>query len=174
LRFWKQTDAQSEVRNGIQEVFPRLWRYCLVLANTHAQADDLAQSACLRALEKADQFKAGTHFDRWIFRLTQRIWIDELRKSAVRIGGGLSRIDEIELIDAGSNPEEKLMTREVLMAVMQLPEAQRTTVVLVYVEGYGYKETAEILDIPVGTVMSRLSVARAKLVSMFQNQAEVG
>ena len=174
MRFWKNQSSETTVRNGIEKVYPRLWRYCLVLTSNKAQADDLAQAACVRALERSYSFKQGSHFDRWIFRLTQRLWIDELRKAAVRRGGGLSSIEDVDLIDTEPNPEQTILNREILMGVMQLPEAQRVTVLLVYVEGHSYRDAAKILDIPVGTIMSRLSIARSKLVTIFHDHAEVG
>lgn len=163
----KAKSSREEVSAGIRDVYDRLWRYCLVLSGNRANADDLAQAACLRALENAEKFEAGTHFDRWIFRLTQRLWIDELRKKAVREGGGLLQIEEVEITDHAADPEKALMTSEVVASVLQLPEAQRSTVLLVYVEGYSYRDAAMILDIPVGTVMSRLAVARSRLSNRF-------
>ena len=171
---WKKQHAEEIVRDAIHKVYSRLWRYCLVLTSNRTQAEDLSQAACLRALEKASMFKKGTQFDRWIFRIAQRLWIDEVRKIAVRRGGGLSSINEIDLVDPQANPERQLMDREVVMSVMRLPEAQRAAILLVYVEGYSYREAAEILGIPVGTVMSRLSVARGKLVQILKDRAEVG
>ena len=159
--------SAEEVSVGISTVYRKLWRYCLVLTGNKANADDLAQAACLRALENADKFEAGTHFERWLFRLTQRLWIDELRKRSVREGSGLLQIEDVDLVDQSADPEKALMTTEVIASVMQLPEAQRSTVLLVYVEGYSYRDTAMILDIPVGTVMSRLAIARSKLSNRF-------
>jgi len=159
----------TEVRQGLKPLFPRLWRYCFVLAGNADRAGDLAQAACLRALEKSHQFTAGTHLDRWIFRIAQRIWLNELRSDAVRRGGGIVAIEEIDLPDKLPDPEANLLTREVLLEVLALPEAQRTVVTLVYVEGFSYKEAAGILDIPIGTVMSRLSAARGKLVKKLKH-----
>lgn len=156
---------QNEVQEGITPLFPRLWRYCLVLTSNHDRANDLAQAACLRAIEKAHQFEKDTNLDRWLFRIAQRLWFNELRAAAVRRGGGLATLDEIEIPDPRPNSETELYAREVLLSVMRLPEAQRMTVLLVYLEGYSYREAAAELDIPVGTVMSRLSAARAKLKS---------
>lgn len=153
----------NEVRAGISPLFPRLWRYCLVLTSNHDRANDLAQAACLRAIEKADQFVSGTTLDRWLFRIAQRIWFNQLRSEAVRRGNGLSTIDEIEISDPSSDPETNIYARQVLSSVMGLPEAQRLTVLLVYLEGYSYQEAADMLEIPIGTVMSRLSAARTKL-----------
>jgi len=138
------------------------------------RADELAQSACLRALEKAEGFEPGTHLDRWLFRLTQRLWFNELRRDAIRVGGGLVALEDSNIMDPRLDPEAHLLGREVLLAVMRLPEAQRAAVLLVYVEGYSYKDAALILEIPIGTVMSRLAVARSKLVQEFRTNREVG
>lgn len=154
---------REEVRKGLQPLFPRLWRYCLALTGSRDRADDLAQAACLRALDKADQFQTGTELDRWMFRLTQRLWLNELRADTVRRGQGLLPIEETDLPDQKNDPQANLFARQVLSQVMKLPEAQRVTVLLVYMEGYSYREASETLDIPIGTVMSRLSAARAKL-----------
>ncbi|MCP5083966.1 MAG: RNA polymerase sigma factor [Alphaproteobacteria bacterium] len=174
MKIWKAKSSYDVVRAGIEPLFPRLWRYCLVLAGDKERADDLAQAACLRALEKADQFELGSHLDRWVFRLTHNLWINELRKQAVRVGGGLAAIEETELVDPKHDPEMNLLGREVLLGVMRLPEAQRAAVLLVYVEGYTYRDAAKVLNIPVGTVMSRLAVARGKLVEEFRDESEVG
>lgn len=174
MKLWSKKSAQSVVKKELEIFFPRLWRYCLALTGDRTRCDDLAQAACLRALEKADKFEQGTHFDRWMFRLTQRLWINEIRKEAVRKGGGLSNIDDEDLVDTKPDPEKNLLGREVLQEVMRLPEAQRATILLVYVEGYTYNEAANLLDIPVGTVMSRLAVARSKLVNKYGIRSEVG
>ena len=171
---WGKKSSYELVREGITPLYPRLWRYSLVLTGNRDTADDLAQAACLRALDKAAQFQPGTHLDRWMFTITHRLWINELRKTAVRTGGGLMPIEEIDLPDTKADPEMNLLSREVLLKVMALPEAQRSTVLLVYGEGYSYREASELLEIPVGTVMSRLSAARGKLVQEFVDRSETG
>ena len=155
------------MRAGIDATYSRLWRYCLVLTGKRDLADDLAQAACLRALEKADLFQSGTHFDRWIFRLTHNLWINELRKQAVRRGAGITPIEETDLPDPRPDQEMNILGQQVLTQIMTLPEAQRSTVLLVYGEGYSYRDAAEVLEIPVGTVMSRLAGARKKLAQHF-------
>ncbi|MEM7427877.1 MAG: RNA polymerase sigma factor, partial [Pseudomonadota bacterium] len=144
-------NSHEAVRAGLKPLFPRLWRYCLALTGSRERADDLAQAACLRALDKADQFEPGTALDRWMFRLTQRMWLNELRADAVRRGQGLLPIEELDLPDKKADPQANLFARQVLSEVMKLPEAQRVTVLLVYMEGYSYREASEMLDIPVGT-----------------------
>ncbi len=161
---FRKKNKQSEISKGIPQIYPRLWRYCLSLSSNPDRANDLAQATCLKALEKADQFEIGTHQDRWMFRIAQRLWINEMRSDAVRRGGGLVTIDEMELPDTkNSDQEMNLFARQVLMKVMELPEAQRTTVMLVYVEGFSYKEASDIQEIPIGTIMSRLATSRQKL-----------
>lgn len=171
---WLKVGSEAEVRRGIKAIYPRLWRYSFVLTGSKVQADDLVQAACLRALEKANTFEAGTHFDRWIFRLTQRLWLNELRSNAVRAGGGLMNVEDADLKDTALDPEDNAIGRDIVKNVMQLPEAQRSTVILVYVEGHSYRDAAMILDIPVGTVMSRLANAREKLNQKFRSESEAG
>ncbi|WP_291728407.1 RNA polymerase sigma factor [Leisingera sp. F5] len=144
-------------------LYPRLWRFCLMQTGRRDRADDLAQMTCLRALEKHAGYQAGTHLDRWLFRIAHRLWLNELRATAVRTGGGLVALEETEIPDQRVNTETNIFARQVFSKVGELPESQRVTVLLVYVEGFAYKEAAEILNIPIGTVMSRLAAARKKI-----------
>lgn len=169
---FREEKSLHAMRQGLAAIYPRLWRYCLVLTGNKDSANDLAQAVCLRALEKYDQFKIGTYFDRWLFRVTQRMWINEIRKQKVRRGEGLVPVEEADIIDPKSSPDMNLFVRQVLLEVMALPEAQRTAVSLVYIEGFSYKEAADVLDIPIGTVMSRLSAARSKLVNRIKTEEE--
>ncbi|WP_340263980.1 RNA polymerase sigma factor [Sulfitobacter pontiacus] len=162
-KFLKRT-AEEEVRQGLPTLFPRLWRYALVLTSNPESAADLAQSTCLRALERSAQYTPGTNLDRWLFRMAHRIWLNELRSNAVRRGGGLLAVEDVPIPDGKHDAEMNFFVREVLHNIYQLPEAQRVCVFLVYVEGYKYAEAADILSIPVGTVMSRLSAARKSVV----------
>jgi RNA polymerase sigma-70 factor, ECF subfamily len=166
---WRK-DSHREVSQGLKPLYPRLWRYCVALTGSRERAGDLAQSACLRALEKSDKFEAGTRLDHWMYRLTQRLWLNEIRADAVRKRGGMVGIDDIDIPDTKPDPESNLLAREVLREVLALPEAQRTTVILVYVEGFSYKEASGILEIPIGTVMSRLAAARTKLAGKFDEE----
>lgn len=155
------------------ELYPRLWRYALVLSRDVTVANDLAQSAALRALEKAEHYRSGTHLDRWVFKLTHRIWLNELRASAVRRAGGLVSVSDVDLADGAPDAETNIFASEVFTRILELPEAQRETVLLVYVEGFSYREAAEALEIPIGTIMSRLSAARKKLAEATMDKARV-
>jgi RNA polymerase sigma-70 factor (ECF subfamily) len=146
--------------------FPRLWRYCLGLTQRRAEADDLAQATCLRALEHLEHFKQHQFPDRWLIKVARNLWLNQIKAERVRSGGGLVPVDRVELPDLTASPETDMYSAQVFSAVMDLPEAQRDTVLLAYVEGFSYKETAAILDIPIGTVMSRLADARRKLSTL--------
>lgn len=149
-------------------LLPRLWRFALVLSRNRDTASDLAQSACLRALEKKHLFKPGTHLDRWVFSILANIWRNELRSQKIRASKSFTG-DEPELaFDGVSAVESNILASQLLTEVMKLPDAQKEAVLLVYIEGLKYREASELLEVPIGTIMSRLSAARAKL-SQFQS-----
>ena len=133
-------------------------------------ADDLAQTTALRAVENAEKFVPGTHLDRWLFVMARRIWLNEKRAEKVRLAGGLVPVEDIDIPDEKSSPETNIFASDVFRQVMGLPEAQRITVLLVYVEGHSYQEAADMLEIPIGTVMSRLSAARKAIQAAHEPQ----
>ncbi|PDT18313.1 RNA polymerase subunit sigma-24 [Rhizobium sp. J15] len=155
--------SEADIRSGLTENLARLWRYGLVLSHQRDVADDLVQATCLRALERAGQFVPGTRLDRWLFSILHSIWLNEIRSRRVRQGQGFVDAGETLTFDGAHDTETHVMAGQVLKQVNALPEAQRTVVFLAYVEGLSYREVADILDIPIGTVMSRLAAARAKL-----------
>ena len=147
--------ATSEVRQQLAAHLPRLWRYGLVLSRNRDIAEELVQSTCVRALERSSQYTPGTRIDRWLFSILHSIWISELRARHVR--------HELLAPDTREQDETRLHYMKVMQRVNALPEAQRNAVFLVYVEGFTYQEAAETLAVPIGTVMSRLATARARL-----------
>lgn len=155
--------SEADIRSGLTENLARLWRYGLVLSHQRDVADDLVQATCLRALERANQFTPGTRLDRWLFSILHSIWLNEIRSRRVRQGQGFVDAGETLTFDGAHDTETHVMAGQVLRQVNALPEVQRTVVFLAYVEGLSYREVAGILDIPIGTVMSRLAAARAKL-----------
>lgn len=152
---------------------PRLWRYGLVLSRQKHLAEDLVQATCVRALERAGQFAAGTRLDRWLLAIMHSIWLNELRSQRVRQGQGFVDAEQELSFDGESLAQEQVLAAQVIKRVNGLPEAQRETVFLAYVEGLSYKEIAEVLHIPVGTVMSRLAAARAKLAETPPSSAQL-
>jgi len=154
------------VMQGIAAELPRLWRYGLVLSGNGDTAEDLVQATCVRAIERAHQFQPGTRLDRWLIAILHSIWLNEIRSRKVRQGQGLVDADAVLVFDGMKETETNILAAQVLREVQGLPEVQRETVYLVYVEGLTYREAAETLAIPIGTVMSRLAAARAKLAGL--------
>lgn len=150
-------------------LLPRLRRFARGLTGSEEEADDLVQAACERAIQRIGQWQPGTRLDSWMFRIMQNLWIDTIRVGKLR-GSHLSLVDPEGQKVPGMDGEQATMNRLTLQAVrrgvQRLPPDQRSVLLLVCVEGCSYKETAETLGIPVGTVMSRLSRARLALNGM--------
>jgi len=163
--------SSHAVKDGLPTVLPSIWRFALSLSARPDLADDLTQATCLRAIEKAHQFKVGTRLDAWCLTICRSIWLNEVRASALRQAGTLDGAAN-DLVDLHSDTEANIFANEVFTRVMALPEALRATVVLVYVEGHSYREAAEILAVPIGTIMSRLASAR-KTMTEWANMPEV-
>jgi RNA polymerase sigma-70 factor, ECF subfamily len=144
-------------------VLPRLRRFARGLAGAAADADDLVQAACERALARAHQFEEGTRFDSWMFRIVQTIWIDQLRAREVRKEDGDVAEERLGSDAPVRRVEARLALAEIRQAIQLLPPDQRTVLMLVTVEGLSYKEAAAVADVPVGTIMSRLARARTAL-----------
>jgi RNA polymerase sigma-70 factor (ECF subfamily) len=160
------TNSREAVGAELPQHLARMWRYALVLSGNRDTAEELVQAACVRALERAHQFTPGTRLDRWVFSILHSIWLNEVRSRKVRLGQGLVDADAALVFDGLKYTETNISARQVLREVQALPEAQRETVFLVYVEGMTYREASELLEVPIGTVMSRLAAARAKLAGL--------
>jgi len=142
-----------------------VWRFGLSLSGSADTADDLAQATMLRAIERAHQF-TGDRLQGWLMTICRSIWLNELRRAQIRRTGALDSAEALAIEDVKPGPEANIFAAEVFTKVMALPEAQRSTVELVYVQGFKYSEAARILDVPIGTVMSRLAAARATLAPL--------
>lgn len=155
----------QDIRHEIAALVPRLRRFAWSLCGNRADADDLVQAACLRALERTGQFTPGTRLDAWMFRILRSIRIDRARAEGRR--GTQADPEELEHVsDQGLGArlvEDRLTLERVREAMTLLPEAQREVLALVCIEGYSYRDAAEVLGVPTGTVMSRLSRARQNL-----------
>ena len=147
---------------------PRLRRFARGLTGTVAQADDLVQSACERALTRRHQYQEGTRFDSWMFRIVQTIWIDHLRSRDVRKEEAEIEDDKFGTDEPQRRAEARLALEEVRRAATRLPPEQRAALMLVTVDGFSYKEAAEIAQVPVGTIMSRLARARVALTAILE------
>jgi RNA polymerase sigma-70 factor, ECF subfamily len=152
---------------------PRLRRFARGLAGSTAQADDLVQAACERALTRRHQFQEGTRFDSWMFRIVQTLWIDTIRSRDVRKEDGEIEGDRLGSDEPVRRVEARLALDEVRRAIERLPPDQRAALMLVTVDGFSYKEAADIAQVPVGTIMSRLARARVALTALLETKGEV-
>lgn len=150
-------------RQALLEELGGLRKFCLSLTGSAADADDLLQSTVERVLVKG--MPADAHVAKWAYRVCKNAWIDEIRSRDVRqkypqlVVDGIAEAPSAEHV-AG---KEKELTA-VSEALNQLPAEQRLALTLVAVEGKTYAEAAEILEVPVGTIMSRIARARRYLI----------
>ena len=154
----------QEARQQMVALIPRLRRFAYGLTGSLDEGDDLVQAACERALGRLDQWRSGTRLDSWMFRIVQTIWIDRMRAQKVRgNASGLTDADQMVGEDGVRTAEARLTFDRVRRAIADLPEEQRLVLVMVSIDGRSYRETAEALDLPIGTVTSRLARARNRL-----------
>ncbi|MEM1379630.1 MAG: RNA polymerase sigma factor [Pseudomonadota bacterium] len=150
----------NEVEVGLEQLLPRLSRFALTVTRNNALAEELVQDTCVRALHYADKYRPGTHLDRWCFMVMMNVWRSRFKRAKIDEADD-DALDHVASSDP--NPEASLYVQQVIDAVDQLSECQKSVVVLVYGRGFAYKEAASELDIPIGTVMSRLYAAKARL-----------
>lgn len=162
----------DKFRDDLSALLPRLWRYAMVLCRNPDRANDLVQATCERALSRSHQFREGTRLDAWTITILQSIWKNDLRRDSIRRGEGFVDAQQAGLVDTRESAEGKIFLSEVLNMVEQLPEAQKEAVYLVYVEGLSYEEAATALDIPAGTLTSRLVRGRVKIAEMVRDKTE--
>ncbi|MEE9422305.1 MAG: RNA polymerase sigma factor [Gammaproteobacteria bacterium] len=160
--------SSSSFTFELTRLIPRLHRYAYVLTHNKSDSDDLVQAALERAIIKQHQWKDGTQLDRWTFTILASIWKNELRARTYRRGNGVVDADNLEDQSAQSSLERTFLLNQVFNQTMALPENQRELILLIYVEGFQYQEAANILEIPVGTVMSRLARARINLAAQLE------
>lgn len=157
-------DTQQTVHEQIVTLLPRLRRFARNLTRNPHDADDVVQIALERALTRLDQWRSEARLDSWMFKIVRNAWIDEWRARGRR--------DKIFLAaEAGENVGTDPMAREtelmsVHSAMARLPDDQREAVSLVLIEGLPYREAAEVLDVPIGTLTSRLARGREALQAM--------
>jgi len=161
-------DARTQ--QELVAILPRLRRFAIGLTRNGAQADDLVQCACEKAITRIDQWEPGTRLDSWMFRILQTTHIDQIRGQKRRDGYLEVIENQSETSFDGERAAEASMTLDaVRRAIYNLSEDQRAVIMLVSVEGLSYKEAAETLAIPMGTLTSRLVRARTALARMMND-----
>lgn len=161
----------SEMLRLVEPVIPALRRYARALVHNRAAADDLVQDCLERAVSNWEQLREADARP-WLFTILHNLAVNQFRRSASR--GKHITIEEANEDDFGQDAvqEQKLMYQDVLDKLARLPEDQRAVLLLVAVEDLSYAEAANVLDIPVGTVMSRLSRARERLQQEIEGTAD--
>lgn len=150
----------------IEPLIPALRRYAYALVREHAAADDLVQDTLEKALLQWAQRRSDGDLRAWLFTILRNLHIGAHRQSQRR--GVAVAIDDADIPEAASNQDAILEANDVLTAIDQLPEEQKSLLLLVGVEDFSYDEAARILSLPLGTVMSRLSRARQKLRALVE------
>ena len=147
----------------VEDCVPALRRYAIALLRSRDQADDLVHDCLVNAISKLHTRRDNADMRAWLFAILHNLFISQRRRSKIRP-------DTMELNEAHSNvashpanQDDRLQWRDVLRGLERLPEEQRAVILLVGVEDMSYAETASILDIPIGTVMSRLARGRERL-----------
>lgn len=160
--------SDTSFEQKVLELLPRMRRFAIGLAGSPSDGDDLCQMTIERALSRRQQWQEGTRLDSWMYRIMRNIFIDEARAGARR---GETFVDEEAGMAIGSegSQEAQVELSMVDRAMTKLPDDQREAVLLVMVEGYSYKEAAEIVGCPVGTLNSRLVRGRDALLAMLED-----
>jgi RNA polymerase sigma-70 factor, ECF subfamily len=156
----------DRIKQDIATLIPRLRKFARVLTGNMVDADDVVQASLEKAMRNIEQYQTGTRLDSWLFAIARNQWIDDRRLARNR-----KPHDDVDAMfdltgdDGRAETETRDLQRRVRAAVDQLPVDQRELVALVMLDGFAYREAAAMLDIPIGTVMSRLSRAKVTLAA---------
>ena len=160
------SDPKNARRAELASLLPRLRRFARTLTRDRDDADDVVQVALEKALPKLGELPADARLDAWMFRIVRNAWIDEAR-SRQRWGAVLAPEEAGEKVASVESPLEGMAVEE---ALARLPEEQRVAVVLVLAEGLSYAEAAALLEVPVGTLTSRLARGRIALQKLLDGE----
>jgi RNA polymerase sigma-70 factor (ECF subfamily) len=152
----------ADICKKIEEEIPRLRRYARALTRDVNAADDLVQDCLTRALGKVHLWQKGTDLRAWLFTILHNQYVNHVRR-AVREGAAVGLSDSEPMLTSAPNQSKRLELRDLERAIARLPEEQRSVLLLVGLEGMRYEEVATVLDVPVGTIRSRLSRGRETL-----------
>jgi len=157
--------AADDIRDQMVQLLPRLRRFATGLTGSVASGDDLVQDTVERALRNLHQWEPGTRLDSWMFRIAKNRFLD-IRRSQKRSGivaGDIPDDAPAVTTDGVRGTEAHLMLSGAVQALDGLPPEQREALLLVAVEGLSYRDAADILEIPIGTLTSRIARAREAL-----------
>jgi RNA polymerase sigma-70 factor (ECF subfamily) len=159
----------NDKRNAILAEIPRLRRYARALLRDRDAADDLVQDCLERALRRLDNWRMGDSPRRWLFTIMHHLFVDQTRRSRRR--GEAFPLSHEEVGGVASEPPQMdaLVAREVADALQSIGADRRAALLLVAVEGLSYAEAADVLGIPAGTLMSRVSRGREELRALLDD-----
>jgi len=171
------TLREKALQQQLVGLLPRLRRFARGLAGDRDKADDLVQETCERALTRLAQFQEGTRFDSWLYRIIYTRWIDAFRREKIRSAGLIRLAGEEDKPTGPIDPSSAHLATamDIHDALKIIPEEHRAAIILVSVEGYSYKEAADVLNVPIGTVASRVARARTilnRLLSRGHSESE--
>ena len=151
-----------EFRTQLQDCLPDLWRYAYALTRDRTIADDLVQDCAERALRKRDLWKQTGALKPWLMKMLLNLYRNHLRTQSRR--PQLVAMDDMHHDPAAPDAlDQKLALSQTARAIKKLPDDQREALLLIVLGGVSYKQAAVALNVPLGTLMSRLGRARAKL-----------
>ena len=159
--------------NQLVTEMDRLRKFAMRLTKNDANADDLLQNTALRAMEKKHLFKEGSNVFSWTSKIMYNLFVSEYRRK-VKFESQYDPEPAINSMTANIDHEDQVMLKEVGEAMNQLSDEHREILIMVSVQGMKYDETAEKLNIPVGTVRSRLSRARSILMDLMESNDNQG
>ena len=162
-------EFNRQLINGL----PRLRRFALALSGTPSDAEDLVHSAVEKALAARDTWREGGRLESWLFKIIQNLWIDQQRATR-RPAAPIEEAEEVAGIDGRLVLAQRYEMRAATAAFQGLPAGQQQALALVVLEGLSYQETADILGVAVGTIMSRVARARATMVESLERNSDEG
>jgi RNA polymerase sigma-70 factor, ECF subfamily len=157
--------AEELLQSRIVELLPKLRRFARALTRHMHDADDLVQQTLERAVTHLEQWQTDTRLDSWLYGILKNAWIDELRARARR-ERVLASGEETDSVP--DRTADAVATLSIEQALERLPQEQRLAVALVLIEGLPYKEAAQIIGVPMGTLTSRLARGREALQELLE------
>jgi len=159
----------DDVKWLMSQEIPRLRRYALALTDDPETADDLVQDCLERAMRKRHQWSRQGSIRGWLLRILQRRFYDSRARSRPRD----LPVEELSdtLADTASGPEGQMAVADIRAAMQRLPDEQRAAIALTALEGLAYDEAAEVLNLPIGTLRSRLARGRETLRRLYSGDA---
>lgn len=166
------TRTHDQLREEIVTLLPRLRRFARSLTGDVSDADDVVQIAVERALKRLDQWREGSRVDSWMFAIVKNAWIDEARARGRR-ARVFAPEEAGERVGAEDEALDKRMRAVAIeRAMATLPDEQRLAISLVLVEGLSYKEAADVMGVPMGTLTSRLARGREALSAQLDERRD--